>query len=144
MSHGNDDGPNHDMDEQQDDVEFVGVLTAINGDTLTINGMTVVITPMTEVEGTLKVGETVKVEGVLQSDHTVQASEIKVNTVEQDDQQDQEKTPEPTMTGDDHRSNATPTPAISDNHGGSANSGSSDDHGSANRGGGHDDGSNHH
>jgi hypothetical protein len=46
----------------------VGTLSAINGNTLTVNGMTVAITTMTEVEGTLKVGESVKVEGTGQQD----------------------------------------------------------------------------
>lgn len=142
----NDDGPNHDMEEQDgDDIEFVGVLSAINGDTLTINGRTVVITPMTEVKGTLMVGETVKVEGILQSDNSVQAREIKAATETQNDHQEQEKTPAPTLAGDDHGVDATPAPASSRNLGGRSNSGGSDDRGPDNRGGGHhDDGSNHH
>ena len=66
-------------------VEFRGTLSAINGNVLTINGMTVTISATTEIKGTLKVGDMVKVEGFRATDNTVQAQEIKIVSQTSDD-----------------------------------------------------------
>ncbi len=59
-------------------VEFHGELTAVTTNTWTVNEYTVVITDTTEVKGTPVVGAIVKVEGCLQADGTVIATEVKV------------------------------------------------------------------
>jgi hypothetical protein len=66
--------------EQEGDMEFQGVLTAISADgkTLTVAGTTVTVAATTNVEGTLAVGVSVKVEGAAQADGSVLATEIKV------------------------------------------------------------------
>ncbi len=56
------------------ETEFTGVVSSISGNTYVINGITVIA--VGEVKGAIAVGDTVKVEGALQSDGTVLAREI--------------------------------------------------------------------
>ena len=60
-------------------VEIQGTIQDFDEDanTLVVNGITVAISALTEIEGTLEAGGVVKLEGVLQSDGTVLASEVK-------------------------------------------------------------------
>jgi len=57
-------------------VEFTGQLTAINGDSWTINGMTVLISTSTKVHGDPKVGSMVRVVGLLETGGSVQARQV--------------------------------------------------------------------
>jgi hypothetical protein len=59
-------------------VEFRGLLRAMNGDTWIIDGVTVIVSRRTQIEGNPMVGDMVKVEGQRQGDGTVAAREIKV------------------------------------------------------------------
>lgn len=58
------------------EIEFVGSVTAINGNVWTVNGLSVHVTAHTEIEGHPQVGHVVKVEGTLQGDGSVLAREI--------------------------------------------------------------------
>ena len=60
-------------------VEFSGQLTAINGEVWTIGGVSVIVTSSTEISGSPVAGDTVKVEGTVNSNNTIQASEVKVS-----------------------------------------------------------------
>ncbi len=60
------------------EIEFRGTLTAINGDTWTVNGIVVIVSANTEIKGNLQVGDRVKVEGALRADGSVLAREIEV------------------------------------------------------------------
>ncbi|HXG43074.1 MAG TPA: DUF5666 domain-containing protein [Dehalococcoidia bacterium] len=62
----------------QDNVELVGIVQQQAQGRLLVNGITVLLTGSTEIEGTLTVGVTVKVEGTLQPDGTIVAREIEV------------------------------------------------------------------
>ena len=57
--------------------ELVGTLDAVDGDMWTVDGFTVVVTPETTIKGTFVPGDQVKVEGTLQDDGSILASEIK-------------------------------------------------------------------
>jgi hypothetical protein len=59
-------------------VEFRGLLRAMNGDTWIIDGVTVIVSRRTQIEGDPMVGDMVKVEGQRQGDGTVAAREIEV------------------------------------------------------------------
>jgi len=58
--------------------ELFGAISSYDGTSLVINGVTVVISADTVVDGTLAVDSVVKVEGTLQEDGTFLASEIEV------------------------------------------------------------------
>jgi hypothetical protein len=60
-----------------DSIEFVGTLTAKDGNVWMVESVTVYVSPATELKGVLEVGDLVKVEGALQADGSVQAREIK-------------------------------------------------------------------
>ncbi len=66
--------------------EVTGIVTAFTGGTVTIDGHVVTINPSAvanfEQEGTIEVGEVIKVEGVVAADGTLLAREIKANGVE--------------------------------------------------------------
>ncbi|MCI0778826.1 MAG: hypothetical protein J4N32_02310 [Chloroflexi bacterium] len=72
-------GPDADEDEdERNEVEIEGTIDAINPDgSIVVNGVTVSISPLTEVKGTLVVGATVDVEGFMAEDGSVLASEVK-------------------------------------------------------------------
>lgn len=128
--------------------EFTGLLSAINGNTLTVGDKTVIVSAATEIKGSLMVGEMVKVEGFLQASGSVQAAEIKANG-DQEDEKIVIPLVSPTQEmGDDH--GGTTSQIGGDDHGGDNNSGSQNLSGSGNQsgddGGGHggDDGGGHH
>lgn len=73
------------------EIEFKGTLTAINGNIYTVDGMTVMISTRTEIQGAPKVGDLIKVVGTVQSDKSVQAREIKV-VLDPDDKNSQSTT----------------------------------------------------
>ncbi|QQG42995.1 MAG: hypothetical protein HYW45_02150 [Candidatus Daviesbacteria bacterium] len=66
--------------------EITGEVIAFTGDTVTIDGQTITINPNLvanfEQEGTIEVGEVIKVEGMVEADGTLLAREIKANGVE--------------------------------------------------------------
>lgn len=63
--------------------EITGMVTAFTGGTVTINGRMITINPSSvtnfEQEGTITVGETIKVEGMVAADGTLLAREIKAD-----------------------------------------------------------------
>jgi hypothetical protein len=67
-------------------IKFTGVVQSMPADgfigTWTIQGLKVIATPVTEIEGTPSVGSIVKVEGRITSDGVVHAREIKVKKAE--------------------------------------------------------------
>jgi hypothetical protein len=80
---GNDDDSNHTNNPPKGkEVEFSGELSAMNGNTWTINGQTVFVTPMTELKGTLEIGVIVKVEGYLLEDGSIEAHQIKAVVID--------------------------------------------------------------
>lgn len=66
--------------------EITGEVTAFTGGTVTIGGRTITINPNLvanfEQEGTIEVGEVIKIEGFVQTDGTLLAREIKANGAE--------------------------------------------------------------
>lgn len=66
--------------------EVTGVVSAFTGGTVTVGGHTITINSAAvanfEQEGTIEVGEVIKVEGFVQADGTLLAREIKANGVE--------------------------------------------------------------
>ncbi len=68
------------------DFEIKGAVSAINGNFVTVNGMSITIASTTDVKGTLKVGDMVKVDGFRLADNTVQASEITIRSTPAGDQ----------------------------------------------------------
>lgn len=66
--------------------EVTGEVTAFTGGTVTVVGRTITINPGAvanfEQEGTIEVGEVIKVEGVIEADGALLAREIKANGVE--------------------------------------------------------------
>ncbi len=61
-----------------DNIQFVGTVQQQAQGRLVVNGVTVIVTAATEIEGQLSTGVVVKVEGTLQADGTVVAREIEV------------------------------------------------------------------
>lgn len=59
-------------------IEFVGTLTAMNGNVWTVDAFTVTIDGKTQFEGSPKVGDKIRVAGQKQSDGTIVANNIKV------------------------------------------------------------------
>ncbi len=57
-------------------VEFTGKVTAINGNTWTINGKTVLVSDMTKIHGFPKVGTMVRVVGLTETNGSIQARQI--------------------------------------------------------------------
>jgi hypothetical protein len=87
-------------------VEFVGLLTAVSGSTLTIDGKQVHVFPNTQVAETFTTGVSYEVDGILLDDGSYNAIEVKYGTVVDNDLDDpayKEFTPAPTYT-------ATPAP----------------------------------
>ncbi|MBI2338452.1 hypothetical protein HYU95_04695 [Candidatus Daviesbacteria bacterium] len=67
--------------------EITGTVTVFTGGTVTINGRTITIDPAGanfEQEGTIEVGEVVKVEGMVSADGSLVAREIKANGIEEE------------------------------------------------------------
>ncbi len=58
--------------------EIRGLIRAMNGNTWTVEGFTVIISDTTEVKGTPMVGSPVKIAGTLQADGSLLAREVKV------------------------------------------------------------------
>lgn len=114
--------------------EFVGEVSAINGNTWTIDGKTVIIDDKTQFEGTPEVGDKVRVAGQKQDDGTIVANNIKLVTKDNgaggnpnDDDHGKGN-----GGGDDH--------GKGDDDKGKGNGGGGDDHGKGNGGGGDDHG----
>ncbi|MCH7655091.1 MAG: hypothetical protein IIC95_03780 [Chloroflexi bacterium] len=72
-------GPDAAEDEdERNEVEIEGVIDAVNPDgSIVVNGVTVTISALTEIKGSLVAGATVKVEGFMAEDGSVLASEVK-------------------------------------------------------------------
>jgi len=68
------------VEEVENEIEFEGTITSL--DPLVVGNYTVVVDNKTDIEGELMSGLTAKVEGVLQGDGSVLASEIEVEEVE--------------------------------------------------------------
>jgi len=58
------------------EAQFTGSITAINGDTWTVGGVSVIVPVSAEVKGNLQVGDMVKVAGTVQADGSVLADKI--------------------------------------------------------------------
>ncbi len=139
-------------------IEFSGQLTAINGNVLTVNGVSVVISSATEVKGNPQVGDTVRVEGVLSVNGAIQAREVKLRDNPQGEDQQDGNGPaiNPTAQVDNHHDNVGPVDSSNPSQNNSSHDGNGDnggnhdgngDHGGNNGSngdhGGHD-GSGHH
>lgn len=72
-----------------DTFEITGMVTDFTGDTVTVDGTTIIINPSLvadfEQEGTIEVGETIKVEGMVAPDGSFLVREIEANGVEDED-----------------------------------------------------------
>ena len=67
-----------DYEGERDEVEIEGTIDAVNEDgSIVVNGLTVSISALTEVKGSLVAGASVKIEGLLTGDGSVLASEVK-------------------------------------------------------------------
>ncbi len=71
------------------DFDFTGTVGAIGAQQWTIGGRTIQITSATEIRGTIRVGDTVRTRGLVRSDGSYQAEEIRLET----------RGPEATSTG---------------------------------------------
>ncbi len=75
--------------ELEDDQDHVkGIITAINGDSITVAGVLVLINSFTEIKDNFKIGDFVEVEGLLQSDGSILAREIGSDDDMNDDSDD--------------------------------------------------------
>ena len=70
--------PSYNDDDQGDDNDLRGTVTAVNGNMITINGQTYTLTNYSEVEGYFQVGSNVKLEYRMNSDGTMTIEELKV------------------------------------------------------------------
>jgi hypothetical protein len=92
---------------ENDKDEVKGVITAINGDSITVAGVLVLINSFTEVKGSFQIGDFVEVEGLLQSDGSILAREIKQddgfsdNTDDKDDDSDDDMNDDQNDDSDD-------------------------------------------
>ena len=86
-----------DGDEDEDDhdrieIEFVGVVEDITDDVWTVQGLVLTITPRTEIEGFIQVGDLVKVHAYFGDGDMLIAREVKLaETDEDDDDHDREE-----------------------------------------------------
>lgn len=64
--------------DDQDENEVVGVVTAIDATTITIDGVVYNLADFTKIEGTIQVGDVVKLEFVVNPDGTLTVREVKV------------------------------------------------------------------
>lgn len=131
--------------EHQGEFELVGKLTVMDGTTWTVDGVSIIVSAATELKGKLEVGMTVKVEGTLNDDGSVDAREIKPandndrSGSENEDDDDDHKGPGNGQGGgddddsDDDRSGSGGGDHHDDD--GHSGSGGGDDHGGS--GGGH-------
>jgi hypothetical protein len=74
------DSDDHGDDDQFSEVEFRGVVESISAELWTVGGRTLAITSRTEIEGNIKVGDSVKVEAKSGTDGSLVADEIKLVT----------------------------------------------------------------
>ena len=125
------------INEHAGRVEFQGQISAMNGDSWTVDGMTVLISSLTEIKGNPQVGDMVKIEGVRLAGGSVQASQIEAQN-EDNRHEDQAPTRIAPTPGQASTPGITSTPSGGDDHGG-------DDGGGHDGGGsGGDDGGGHH
>ena len=119
------------------EMELVGYVKSVKGFSLTVGGRTVVASKATEIKrnktkvafGSIKVGEHVKVQGVLRSDGKVQAREIKVgykggspNTIPDDSPGHHNGTDDgPNHDSGDDNGNDGPNHDAGDDNGGNGN-----------------------
>jgi len=73
----------------QDDNEVLGVVTAIDATTITVDGVVYNLADFTEIEGTIQVGDTVKLEFITNPDGTLSVRAVKVADHSQDDRDNQ-------------------------------------------------------
>lgn len=64
--------------DDQDDNEVVGVVTAIDATTITVDGVVYYLADFTEIEDAIQVGDTVKLEFVVNPDGTLTVREIQI------------------------------------------------------------------
>ncbi len=121
------------MEGRVESVEFSGVVTAQTPDGWMVDGISVIVAPQTQVNGTIAIGMEVKVIGKTQADGNVQAAELIFDNGGGDGNPDgapggagspggspgseSQKTemPEPTgLHGSDH--GGTPTPELTNSH----------------------------
>ncbi len=113
-------------------VEFSGQLTAMNGSTWTVGGVTVIVSAATEIKDNPQVGSLVKVEGVRGQANAVLARQVRLAASSG-------------RSGDDASAAQVSANSGMDDHSASLqNSGSSASGGGENRGGGSDDGGGRH
>ncbi len=76
---------------QPQEFDVKGTIDAIQGDTITVDGKKITLGPGVQVEGQLKVGATVEIQGVLQPNGVLVVKEVDVEEDEQveDDQEDE-------------------------------------------------------
>ena len=119
-----------DEEHEAEGIHFEGVLTAMNGNTWTVDSITVLIDAKTQMEGTPQVGDTIRVAGQKLTDGTIVANNIKVSSGE-DDKDGDDKGGED-KGGDDKSGN--------DDKGGGSHIGGDDKGGGNDKGGGGDHG----
>jgi hypothetical protein len=118
---------------ENDKDEVKGVITAINGDSITVAGVLVLINSFTEVKGSFQIGDYVEVEGLLQSDGSILAREIKQddgysdNSDDMDDDSDDDMDDDQNDDSDDGTDDDSDDGPDNDDHGTDDDS-SDDDH----------------
>jgi len=79
-----DETPGPDDESEAEDFQVVGVLTAIDGDVWTVDGVDYTVTDA-EIDGSPQLGDTVKIELLRNADGTVQVKSVEVETESADD-----------------------------------------------------------
>jgi hypothetical protein len=77
--------------EDDSELEFEGIVETIAPDNWTVAGQTFTITPETEIKGTILVGDLVKIEGLVGTDGTAIAREIKLAEVKNNSPEDESR-----------------------------------------------------
>ena len=113
-SHQSEDGSENSAQLAGSPVEFTGQLSAINGNTWTVNGMSVMVSAATEIKDNPQVGSMVKVEGVREASGSIQARQVKLVSSRD-------------SNGDDHSSSQDGQNNTSSTSGSSSSSGRSGD-----------------
>ena len=100
---GADDGEDNSQDDDSSDSKQVitGRLESIEGDIWTVGGVQVLVSGSTDVKGDPQVGDTVKVEGTILEDGSIQAHEIEVEDESEIEDEDEDESEDEDEAEDD-------------------------------------------
>jgi hypothetical protein len=120
---------NHDANDEAGQLEFSGTVQAINSGSWMIGDRTVLVSTLSEIKGTLAVGDQVKVEAFMNADGSLTAREIHKAEATLDDNSGSSSSDDGSADMNSNSGPVSPTSSPEDNSG---------------KHGGNDDGSGHH